>query len=214
MLLVLIGLGTWQVQRMSWKAELIDRIQERTRAAPVPLPAEIATPDDWEFRPVTVTGRYIQDKSLFTVARPRQGQAGFDLITPLARDDGPPVLVNRGFVPMDRRTAAASDRQPDGEVTVVGVARVPHPPGLFQPDNRPGADTWMRVDIPAMSSVAGLATSAPVVVELLPTGGVPGGNAPVVELPNNHLSYALTWYGLAVVMVVVFALSYRGRRSE
>lgn len=208
---VMLALGTWQVQRLGWKQELIGRIEQRSHAAPVPLPAAIDDAPAWDFRPVTVTGRFLTDKSMLTLARPQQGRIGYELVTPLERADGPPVLVNRGFVPMDRKDAARGG--PDGSVTVTGVARLPQPPGWFQPDGRSADGVWMRIDTGAMAAAAGLPSTLPVVVEQAPTGGVPAGIAPRVELPNNHLQYAFTWYSLAVVLLVIYGLSqWRGRR--
>lgn len=208
---VMLALGTWQVQRLGWKQELIGRIEQRSHAAPVPLPASIDDPPAWDFRPVTVTGRFLTEKSMLTLARPQQGRIGYELVTPLERADGPPVLVNRGFVPMDRKDAARGG--PDGTVTVTGVARLPQPAGLFQPDGRSADGVWMRVDTGAMAAAAGLPSVLPLVVEQAPTGGVPAGIAPRVELPNNHLQYAFTWYSLAVVLLVIYGISqWRSRR--
>lgn len=207
---VMLALGTWQVQRLGWKQELIERIEQRAHAAPVPLPAALDDPEAWDFRPVTVTGRFLTDQSMLTLARPQQGRIGYEVVTPLQRADGPPVLVNRGFVPMDRKDVARA--APDGAVTVTGVARLPQPPGWFQPDGRSTDGVWMRLDVPAMAAAAGLPAAAPVVVEQAPTGGVPAGIAPRVELPNNHLQYAFTWYSLAVVLLVIYGLSQWRRR--
>ncbi len=207
---LLLALGTWQMQRLEWKRGLIERLQERAGAEPAPLPASIDDPAAWEFRPVTVTGRFLHDRAMLATARPRQGRVGYEVVTPLVRVDGPPVLVNRGFVPLDARAAAASG--PEGEVVVQGVVRIPAPPGTFQPDNRPGAEAWAWIDIPAMAAAGGLPGAAPVVVEQIPTGGLPEGIEPRVDLPNNHLQYAFTWYALAATLVVVFLLSQRRRK--
>lgn len=217
--LIMLALGTWQVQRMAWKAELIQRVEQRVRATPVPLPATVSDPESYEFRPVTVTGSYLHDKEMRLMARPRQGQVGYEVLTPLRRaDGGGVVLVNRGFVPMDRRDPATRpDSRVEGEVSVTGLVRLPQPAGWFQPENRPGADAWMRVDPPAMASAQGLSDVAPLVVEALPgpgrAGGILNGIPPQVELPNNHLQYAITWYSLAATLIVIFVLSQR-RRSE
>ncbi len=218
--LVMLGLGTWQVQRMAWKAELIERVETRAAAPPVVLPAAVGDPAGFEFRPVTVTGRFLHDKEMRLVARPRQGRVGYELVTPLERTDLPgsaPVLVNRGFVPMDRGDPATRpESRTEGVVTVAGIARLPQPAGWLQPGNRPGAETWMRVDPPAMAAAAGLAAVAPLVVEALPAatpaaGTLPEGIPPRVELPNNHLQYAITWYSLAATLIVIFVLSQRRR---
>jgi len=223
-LAVTIGLGTWQLERLHWKEALIARIDRQMAEPPAPLPARIDDPAAWEFRPVTLAGHFLTDKDLLVIARPHQGQVGYELLTPFQRADGAGVvLVNRGFVPMDRRDPATlAAAQVEGGTTVRGIVRVPQPPGLFQPGNgapAPGS-AWMRADPPAMAAALSLGSVAPVVVEMLPgqgTGlpGAPAGTlagiAPRVELPNNHLQYALTWYGLAVTLAGIYVLSQRKR---
>lgn len=216
--LVMLGLGTWQLQRMSWKGDLMQRVEQRVHAAPVSLPATVSDPSSWEFRPVTVTGQFLHDKELRLLARPRQGQAGYEIVTPLVREDGGTVLINRGFVPMDKRDAAMRTRgQISGTVTVSGLVRLPQPAGLFQPDNSPGAETWVRAEPAAMGAALNLAGIAPLIVEAVPgqsPGGLPAGIEPRVELPNNHLQYALTWYGLAATLVAIYVLSQRRRGAS
>ncbi|MCG5239741.1 SURF1 family protein [Azospirillum doebereinerae] len=211
---IMLGLGTWQIQRMGWKAELMERVEQRVTAAPVPLPAVLDDPAAWEFRPVTLTGRFLNDQELLLIARPRQGQAGYEVMTPFARaDGGGVVLVNRGFVPMDRRDPASrAGTRIDGDITLRGIVRLPQMAGMFQPDNRPGAETWLRADPPAMAATLKLDAVASFLVEALPgqsPGGLPAGIEPRVELPNNHLQYALTWYGLAATLAAIYVLSQR-----
>ncbi|MBY6261623.1 SURF1 family protein [Azospirillum sp. 412522] len=223
-LAVTIGLGTWQLERLQWKQELIARIARQMAEPPVPLPARIDDPAAWEFRPVTLTGRFLNDKETLLIARPHQGRVGYEVLTPFERADGAgAVLVNRGFVPMDRHDPAArATAWVEGETGVKGIVRVPQPPGFFQPGNgapAPGS-AWMRADPPAMAAALSLSNVAPVVVEMLPGqgAGLPGAPAgtlagiePRVELPNNHLQYALTWYGLAVTLAGIYVLSQRKR---
>ena len=217
--LVMLGLGTWQMQRLEWKEDLVRRVEQRLHAAPVPLPPSIADPEALEFRPVTVAGRFLNDREMLLIARPRQGQVGYELLTPLQRteaDGGGVVLVNRGFLPLDRRAAASRpESHVEGPVTVTGLVRLPQPAGWFQPANRPGAEAWMRLDPPAMAESAGLAGVAPLVVEATPDparGNAPlNGIQPLVELPNNHAQYAFTWYSLAATLAVVYVLSQRRR---
>lgn len=214
--LAMLGLGTWQVERLHWKEDLIRRVHERMAAAPVPLPAVIADPDAIDLRPVTVSGRLLHDRALLMLARPRQGLAGYEVVTPLERaDGGPPVLVNRGWIPLDRKALRRDG--PAGVVTLRGIARVPAAAGWMQPVNVPGAEVWARPDPPVMAAAAGLGVVAPVVVEALPgqvSGELPAGIEPRIDLPNNHLQYAITWYSLAVTLLVIYALVHRRRRPE
>ena len=219
--LVMLGLGTWQMQRLEWKEDLVRRVEQRLHAAPVPLPPSIADPEALEFRPVTVAGRFLNDREMLLIARPRQGQVGYELLTPLQRteaDGGGVVLVNRGFLPMDKRDPASrQESRVEGPVTVTGLVRLTQPAGWLQPGNRPGAESWMRLDPPAMATAAGLENVAPLAVEATPDparGNAPlNGIKPLVELPNNHRQYAFTWYSLAATLVVVYVLSQRRRSA-
>ena len=223
-ILVMLALGTWQVQRLEWKTALFGRVQDRMAQPPTALPAALPDPAAFEFRPVTVTGRFRHDREMLAVARPRQGMAGYEVVTPLERDDGgPPVLVNRGFVPMDRRDPASRPQgQVTGTVTVRGVARLPAEAAWLAPGNpAPGAGrdaVWGRPDPVAMAAAAGVDTLAPVIVEALPgqtPGGIPAGIEPRLELPNSHLQYAVTWYGLAATLLVIYGLTMvRGRSAR
>ncbi|MEQ8968503.1 MAG: SURF1 family protein [Azospirillaceae bacterium] len=212
-LIVLIGLGTWQLQRLAWKTDLLDRIGERMSAAPAPLPARLDDPEAWDYRRVTLAGRFAEGETLHWVARTHDGQAGVELITPLVRADGRPVLVNRGWVPEGAVDAVGPP--PTGPVTIQGVARVPPPRGWMRPDNDPDANTWYWVDLDAMAAAAGLAEAAPVLVQAADTDpdALPVGDRTRVTIPNDHLEYALTWYGLAVVLIGVY-VAYHRRRDD
>ncbi len=216
---VMLGLGTWQLQRMAWKTDLIARVADRVTAPPVALPVALDDPAAWEFRPVTLSGQFQNDHEMLLLARPRQGQAGYEVMTPFQRaDGGGVVLVNRGFVPMDKRASASrAAGRVEGPTSLRGIVRVPQSAGLFQPDNAPGAEVWMRADPGAMAAARSLGPVAPFLVEALPgqtPGGLPAGIEPRVELPNNHAQYALTWYGLAATLAVVYVLSQRKRRRR
>ncbi len=212
MLAVLIALGTWQLDRLAWKTAVIEQMSARTTAAPTALPAQIVDPEAWAYRRVVATGTFRHDRALFVLRPSRDGQAGYHVITPLLRPGGAPaLLINRGFVPFDRREAAS---RPAGPVTVEGIARVPLPPGWFAPANVPADGLWYRVDLGAMAAAAGLDRVAPVYVDAVrgPDPAVlPVGGQTRLALRNDHFGYALTWYGLALGLVVVYLLYHRRR---
>ncbi|HYE00656.1 MAG TPA: SURF1 family protein [Alphaproteobacteria bacterium] len=223
-LLILLGLGTWQLERLGWKRDLIARIDERLAAAPAPLPATLPpdAAEAWEFRRVAVRGTFRHEGEMRWQARTREGQLGVELITPLAREEGPPVLVNRGWVPLDRADPAARpETLTAGPVTVEGILRAPAERGTMQPDNRPDANQWFWLDIPAMAAAAGVPDALPVLVQAAPPAGavadraaLPVPRVPRPELSNNHLQYALTWYGLAAALVAVYVVFHlRPRQS-
>ncbi len=210
----LLALGTWQVQRLHWKEELVATIEARTHSAPVPL-AEIEalyrSTGDVDYMPVTATGTFHHGGERHFLAT-WKGQSGFFVYTPLELADGRFVFVNRGFVPYDLKDAAKRPQgQVEGEVTITGLARNPlaAKPSSLVPDNDPGKNVFYWKDRDAMATSAGLRAAAeivPVFIDADATpnpGGFPVGGVTLIDLPNNHLQYAVTWYGLAAALAGV-----------
>ncbi|HEV7367778.1 SURF1 family protein, partial [Arenibaculum sp.] len=196
---------------------MLARVGERIAAEPVPLPARIDDPERWDYRRVTVAGRFRHDLEMPIAARTYEGRIGYHLVTPLERAEGPPVLVDRGWIPADRLDPASRPESVAQETaTLSGIARIPSPPGWFQPDNRPRDNAWYWIDREAMAARAGLGPVAPVVVEAgagAGQEGLPVGGRTRLSVPNNHLQYALTWYSLAVVLIAIY-VSFHWRRPS
>ena len=220
MVAVLIGLGAWQLERLEWKTALIADLQQRSTAAPITLDAALASPQTSEYRPVRITGRWLHDREMPLLARTYRGEPGLHVVTPLALSDGRRLLVNRGWVPLSAQDPALrSEGSPEGIVTLVGLARLGGWDGreFLRPENDPSQNTWLWMDLPLMAEAAGL--SRPVTDLYLSAladqhpGRYPIGGQTRVELNNNHLQYAITWFTLAAAAVVVFVLSQR-RRSD
>jgi surfeit locus 1 family protein len=216
-LLVLVGLGTWQLQRLAWKTALIEEVQSRQAAPPIPLPERIDDPMALRYRKVIVQGTFDHAKEMHLFAHTARGNLGYQVITPLKRDDGTWVLVNRGWVPDERKDPATrKEGQVAGPVTITGTARPAWPRHMFVPDNDPATNHWFYGDLAGMAAHAGI-EAAPVFVEADATpnpGGLPiGGQTPIDDIPNNHLQYALTWYFLAVGLAGVYFV-YHWRPEE
>lgn len=220
---VLIGLGTWQVERKGWKEALIATLSDRIASPPaaLPPPAEWARldPATDEFRRVRFTAELVNDKEalVFTTGSSlRGGDAGpgYWVFTP-ARVDGRIVMINRGFVPEQARGPAARRQgQIAGPVEIVGVMRWPERAGLFTPAAEPDKNLWFARDPADMAQAKGLGPVAPFYVEQESPpapGGLPRVGALQPTLPNNHLGYAMTWYGLALVLASSFAVWFVGR---
>lgn len=200
----LAALAAWQLHRRAWKLDLIARVEARVHAAPAPAPgperwAELSAAGD-EYRRVTAAGAWIADRSALVQAVTELG-GGYWVMTPLARDDGTMILVNRGFVPADKRDPAFWRPDP-GPVAVTGLLRVPEPGGAFLRSNDPAADRWFSRDVAAISASRGLRMTAPYFIdaEREPGGGsLPIGGLTVIAFSNNHLVYAFTWGTLALM---------------
>jgi len=216
-LALLVGLGTWQLQRKAWKESLIRQIETRAYGEP----GSIAPESEWatwradqdEFRKVRITGTFLHDLEtpVYGLAPgTRQGAPlqGYYIITPLRLRTGAVVMVNRGFVPTELKNPATRPQgQPDGEVTVTGLVRAPEPRNLFTPNDDPTHNTWFARDPRAIAEARGLEPVAPFLIDADATpnpGGWPRGGQTQLTLPNNHLQYALTWYGIALTLVGVF----------
>jgi surfeit locus 1 family protein len=219
-LLVLLALGTWQVERLEWKRTLIAERAAKLTAPPEILPATSDAWPAWDFRPVLVEGEFLHDlEQLFGVGA-IAGRLGHHVLTPLVRPEGAAVLVDRGWVPADRaHPAARREGQLAGPVRITGIARYRggDRPGWFTPDNQPAESHWYWYDLAALETGLGLQL-LPVVIEAdgAPNPGrLPLGGQTRTELTNNHLQYAITWYGLAAGLLGVwisFGLA-RGQRG-
>jgi surfeit locus 1 family protein len=211
----LIALGNWQMQRLAWKEGLIAAIASRTHAEPVPLATveeRARRGEDVEYTRVSLQGQLLNDREIHLYALDDADGPGFDVITPLRLSDGGIALVNRGFVPNDLKDPAKrASGQLAGDVTVTGLVRRADNPSIFIPGNDVVRNIWYWRDIDAMAATAGPdanrvhryivdAEASPV-----PPGGWPRGGTTRLELPNRHLEYALTWYGLAAALLGVFA---------
>ncbi|MCJ2070366.1 SURF1 family protein [Methylobacterium sp. J-030] len=215
-LAILLGLGTWQIERRAWKEDLIARLLRQTKAEPVAPPkAADWVPDRDEFRHVRVSGRFLNDKEtlvhgLAPGETPGRALQGYYVLTPLVRDDGGIVLINRGFVPTELK--AQADRRDgliEGPTTVTGILRASEARGLFVPEPDPARGEWFNRDIAGIASARGVSDVAPYLIEADAVPGQtswPRGGQLRIDLPNNHLQYAFTWFGLAGCLIAVFSV--------
>lgn len=218
---VFLALGTWQVQRLFWKLDLIVRVESRVHADPVRAPVEAEWPaissEKDEYRHVTATGLFQHDKTVLVQAVTERG-AGFWVLTPLRLPDESTVIINRGFVPADKRDPAArvASEIAAGPVTVTGLLRLSEPGGAFLRSNDPASDRWFSRDIAAIAAAKSLTDVAPYFIDADATpnpGGLPVGGLTVVAFRNSHLVYALTWYALAAMSLAGIYLVRKQRAA-
>jgi surfeit locus 1 family protein len=201
----LIALAVWQFHRRAWKLDLIARVEARVHASPTPAPgperwADISAATD-EYRRVMAAGDWLEDRSTLVQAVTELG-AGYWVMTPLARDDGTTILVNRGFVPADKRDPASWQPRNPRNVTITGLLRVTEPGGAFLRSNDPASDRWFSRDVTAIAAARGLTNVAPYFVDAQRAqgeSGLPVAGLTVLAFSNNHLIYGLTWGVLALM---------------
>lgn len=207
----LVGLGTWQVKRLFWKLDLIDKVTQRVNAPATAAPA----PTQWplinaaadEYRHVRLRGSFLYDQTTRVQAVTELG-AGFWLLTPLRQTDGSTVLINRGFVPAgSRRPDSVSDALLPA-ITITGLLRMSEPGGAFLRKNDPANNRWYSRDVAAIAASHAISRVAPYFVDADAasaaaagrTGERPVGGLTVIAFANSHLVYAVTWYALALMV--------------
>ena len=215
-LLILLGLGTWQLERLQWKEALIAERQSGFAAAPTPLPAGDAAAQALLWRRVSVTGTFRHDQELYLAARSMRGNVGYHVLTPFDRTDGQTVLINRGWVSNEKKDPAArAEGQLPGTVTVEAIATPGGRRNWLTPENNAAKNVWLWTDIPAMAQHLGRPLQ-PVVAEAVAApnpGGFPIGGQTRIVLPNDHLQYALTWYMIAAGLIAIYVVYHR-RKPE
>ncbi|MDP9045312.1 MAG: SURF1 family protein [Pseudomonadota bacterium] len=217
LVLAFAALGTWQLERRTWKLGLIARVEQRVHAPAAEAPNPEAWPrlaaENAEYRRLRVRGQFLDAGDTLVQAVSDLG-AGYWVLTPLRTDDGRLVLVNRGFVPPEARGAVAPV---GGPVTVTGLLRLTEPRGGFLRTNDPVAGRWYSRDVAAIAAAHGLRDVAPYFIDAQQIDGaarpgtLPVPGLTVVAFHNNHLVYALTWYTLALM---VACASWRLMREE
>lgn len=213
-LAVLLGLGTWQFQRKTWKEGLQREIDARAMQPPVPVADAASLARLPQYTRVKLTGSFRHDGERYLFSPDQRYGSGSLVFTPLMLPDGSTVMVNRGFVPdalRDPIKRAAG--QPNGTAEVVGLVREPEVQAAFVPPNDAARNLWYWRDIAAMAG--GLPRVAKVYVDAAAEpanpGGWPKGGGTIVQLPNKHTEYMLTWYGIALTLVGVYVAFVRGR---
>lgn len=224
---ILLSLGWWQVQRLQYKTDFIQELEIRGAAAAIPLPTDVRIPaEDLVFRRVKVTGHYMHEAEMHLLNQVRDGVPGVNVFTPLVRADGGGVLlVNRGWAPINWSGAAMVDL--DNEpvaVEVTGVVRTENPPNWLTPDNAPEKNAWYFIDLADMSRASSIlpftdfyiyATGEKHLLDEQAPELVPAPNVWRVNLPNNHLMYAITWFSLACVLLVIYVIFHTmGRDAD
>jgi surfeit locus 1 family protein len=220
---ILLGLGVWQLERKVWKENLIATVTVRLARAPENLPARASwprlTPEADEYRRVTFPAEFLDGEEALVYSagsafRPDVHGPGYWVFAPARLAGGSIVLVDRGFVPAGRKDPATrAQGAPHGIVDVVGVMRWPEQRGLFTPADDPNANVWYLRDPKAMAAAKKWDSAAPFYIEQeqpVPPGGLPLPGKLAVNLPDNHLQYAITWFGLALGLAGVYGVWVAG----
>lgn len=209
---VALGLGIWQMERREWKRGILDRIAVNQAAAPIALDDLLkGDPLRHEYGRVKVAGTFLHDKEFYLAARSLKNKVGLQVVTPLTTDDGRIVLFDRGWIPQETKDPARrAAGQTQGRVELIGILRRNQERRQFAPENVPDRNVWFHVDVPLMRSMAGGKPDPKLDAFFLDAdaagnpGGVPVGGQTRLDIPNDHLQYAITWFLIAFAMAGVY----------
>ncbi|TDX62220.1 surfeit locus 1 family protein [Methylosinus sp. sav-2] len=221
---LLAGLGVWQLRRLAWKEALIERVETRATAVPVAPPPraqwDALAPQDYDFTHVRASGHFDLSREALIFSPPPSGagvEPGYRVIAPLLLDEGGAILVDRGFLPLSQRGDETRKREPSGPITLTGLLRGPQARNLFTPADSPQEGLFYTGDARALAAYLQIADAAPFLLELdpaAPTPGLPRVYDHNIELSNNHLSYAITWFSLSAAVAGGFAFYAFGRLKQ
>ena len=210
--IVFILLGNWQLRRLQWKTELIERVETRIHAVPVAAPLQLhasnISKQKHEYLRVKVKGQFLHQQETLVQTTTEIG-SGYWVMTPLVSGDST-ILINRGFVPEEfKQTGKREDGLVLGEQTVIGLLRLTEPEGQLFRNNEPAEGRWYSRDVEAIAKTKSLKQVAPFFIDAEKTdlsAELPIAGMTRIQFRNTHLIYALTWYGLALLL---FFMSYR-----
>ncbi|MFO1081208.1 MAG: SURF1 family protein [Reyranellaceae bacterium] len=220
-LVVALGLGLWQMERLAWKRDILDRIATNQAAPPLTLDELLrGDPLRHEYGRVTVKGAFLYDREYYLAARSLRNKVGLQVVVPLRTEDGRIVMFDRGWLPQERKDPASrAEGQVAGPVTLTGIVRRNQERRQFAPENEPGRNVWFHVDVPLMRQLSGGKPDAKLDSFFLEAdaaanpGGLPIGGQTRLDIPNDHLQYALTWFLIALALVGVY-LSYHWEQGR
>jgi surfeit locus 1 family protein len=226
-LVILIGLGVWQLDRKVWKENLTTTLNTRLGRAPEDLPPRASwaqlREDREEFRRVVFPAEFLdgEEALVYTAGSPLRPDVkgpGYWVFAPARLAGGSIILVNRGFVPADRKDPGTrSEGAPHGTVDIVGVLRWPETRNSFTPADDPKNNVWFLRDSNSIAKFKTWLTAAPFYIDQegpVPPGALPKPGKLEVRLPDNHLQYAITWFGLALALAGVFIVWLARRLVE
>jgi surfeit locus 1 family protein len=213
-----IALGNWQLERRLWKLDLIEKVETRVHAPAESAPGIRDWPSvnkaDDEYRHVELRGQFLQNKDTLVVAATELG-SGYWVLTPFQRSDGSIVLVNRGYIGQ----GVTPQAPPQTDTSLTGLLRLNEPKGSVLRENSPTTGRWYSRDVKAIADSLGI-SAAPYFVDAdanppqtqsgdSQSANTPVGGLTVISFNNTHLVYAITWYSLALSVLIAGVVVFR-----
>ncbi len=215
-LVVLLLLGSWQMQRLNWKAGVVKKIEYKTSLPAVNLSGEISDISELVYRKIIVEGVFDHDKEMHLYTGPKimRGKPGYDLLTPLVMDDGRAILVDRGWVPQKlKEKASRPESLVQGRVKIEAMVHKGESKAMFTPDNDQAKNFWFWIDMDGVAKHTGYNLPNFYIRSLRDGDEYPLGGDILIKHKNDHLQYAITWYSLAIILLVIYVLFHKKQQD-
>tara|TARA_B100001123_G_scaffold450212_1_gene619312 strand:+ start:233 stop:844 length:612 start_codon:yes stop_codon:yes gene_type:complete len=203
---------------MQWKSELIKTFDERISENPISPPLEVENIDEWRFKRISIEGVFLHDKELLMTGKTFEGTAGFHVITPIKTEEGRIIMINRGWIP---ETSRSQKKRPDtlynGLLHIVGIIREDKKKGYFVPENEPKNEVWLYVNTRQMAMHRNIKQVANFYIDAIRKPGpytLPIGASAKINVRNEHLQYAITWFLLALSLLIIYVIYHYPAKKE
>ena len=206
--IILLLLGSWQIQRLSWKSDLISNYNINFGKNPISVEELFQNNEENKYRRVTIKGKYNHENEIQIIGKTYEGNAGYHIVTPFLLKNDDILYVNRGWVPKkyvdrDKRKFTLFK----GDTNIIGLVRLPQKKGYFVPENEPDNGFWFTIIPDEFNSHLGISANSNYYIDELNIDGklkLPMPANGKIQIPNNHLQYAITWYSLAIGLLIVY----------
>ena len=190
-------LGTWQLYRLQWKQDLINQIAKGLESTPIKYSASIKK----NYQRVELTGKYIFDKQIYLYSLNERGVPGYDVVTPFITTNNENVLINRGWIKKEKRNNLSNVSISNN---IIGLLRLPNKKNLFTPENNLKENIWFYLNLKEIEKISGKKFSNYIVYLEDNNISVPKPRKITIDLPNNHLKYAITWYSISISILFYY----------
>ena len=208
---VLFSFGTWQVKRLFWKEALIEKYITQSQSNPIKNPSKLDFSNINEFKSVELSGSFLHKDEIYITGKTYEGNAGFHVITPFNLSNNKIILINRGWVSESYRNPEKRGFSlVEGQIHLKGIIRYPQKKGYFVPENDGKNGFWFTIKPIEIINFLNLNSNKVInnyYIDALRQGKkltLPIGVTGNPKLRNQHLSYAVTWYGLALSLLFVY----------
>ena len=196
--MLFLSLGTWQLYRLQWKQDLISQIDKGLKSTPIKYSNKIKN----DYQRVVLNGKYNYENQIYLYSLNAKGQPGFDVITPFKTIEGDNVLVNRGWINKEMKNKTEINLSNKSEI--FGLLRKIVKKNIFKPENDTEKNIWFSININQIKKITGKNFSNHVVFLEDNVTNLPVPKKITIDVPNNHLKYAITWYSISISILFYF----------